>query len=55
MNLENNYKDVALDALHDLQSTIEQMKVSGELKEKDYQKYKQKADNYASRMVGYHH
>lgn len=55
MNLENNYKDLAHDALKDLQATLEQMKDSGELKEKDYLKYKQKADDYAQRMVGYHH
>lgn len=55
MNLENNYKDLARDALKDLQGTLEQMKVSGELKEKDYMKYKQKTDDYAQRMVGYHH
>ncbi len=55
MNLENNYKDLAHDALKDLQGTLEQMKGSGELKEKDYLRYKQKADDYAQRMVGYHH
>ncbi len=55
MNLENNYKDLARDALKDLQGTLEQMRGSGELKEKDYTVYKQKADDYASRMVGYHH
>ncbi|MDE5965448.1 MAG: hypothetical protein K2G89_01255 [Lachnospiraceae bacterium] len=55
INLENNYKDLAHDALKDLQDTLERMKDSGELKEKDYLKYKQKADDYARRMVGYHH
>lgn len=55
INLENNYKDLAHDALKDLQDTLERMKDGGELKEKDYLKYKQKADDYARRMVGYHH
>ena len=55
MNLENNYKDLAHDALKDLQGTIDQMHENGQLKDKDYAKYKQKADDYAQRMVGYHH
>ena len=55
MNLENNYKDLARDALKDLQATLESMKEQGELKDKDYLKYKEKADDYARRMVGYHH
>lgn len=55
INLENNYKDLAQDALKELQKTLEEYKESGELKEKDYLKYKQKADDYAMRMINYHH
>lgn len=55
MNLENNYKDLARAALKDLQSTIEDMKTSGELKEKDYAKYKKIADEYEQKMIGYKH
>lgn len=55
INLENNYKDLARDALKELQQTIEECKASGELKEKDYRKYKQTADEYAMRMLNYHH
>lgn len=55
INLENNYKDLAHDALKELQKTLEEYKQSGELKEKDYQKYKQTADTYAMRMQNYHH
>ncbi len=55
INLENNYKDLARAALKDLTETVEQMKASGELKEKDYLKYKAKVDDYAERMIGYHH
>jgi hypothetical protein len=55
MNLENNYKDLAHDALKELQSTLEEYKESGELKEKDYLKYKGIADHYAARMMNYHH
>lgn len=55
MNLENNYKDLAHSALKEFQSTLEGYKESGELKEKDYLKYKQIADTYAMRMINYHH
>lgn len=55
INLENNYKDLAHDALKELQSTLDAYKESGELKEKDYLKYKQTADHYAMRMANYHH
>lgn len=55
MNLSNNYKDLAHDALKVLQMTIEAYHDSGELKDKDYQKYKLLADSYAMRMKNYHH
>ena len=55
INLENNYKDLAHDALKELQKTLDAYKESGELKEKDYLKYKQTADHYAMRMANYHH
>ncbi len=55
INLENNYKDLAHDALKELQTALENYKESGEIKEKDYMKYKQKVDSYAMRMMNYHH
>ncbi|MBQ8147336.1 MAG: hypothetical protein IJ040_00940 [Lachnospiraceae bacterium] len=55
INLENNYKDLAHDALKELQTALENYKESGEMKEKDYMKYKQKVDSYAMRMMNYHH
>lgn len=55
INLENNYKDLARDALNELQNTLETYRESGELKEKDYLKYKDIADRYAMRMINYHH
>lgn len=55
MNLANNYKDLARDALKELQQTVEECRESGELKDKDYRKYKQIADEYAMRMMNYHH
>ena len=38
MNLANNYKDLAHDALKELDRMVEDFKASGDLKEKDYQK-----------------
>ncbi len=55
INLENNYKDLAHDALKELQGALEEYKESGELKEKDYRKYRQLTDTYAMRMQNYHH
>lgn len=55
INLENNYKDLAKDALKELQRVIEECRESGELKDKDYRKYKQIADEYAMWMMNYHH
>ena len=36
INLENNYKDLAQDALKELQTSLEGYKETGEIKEKDY-------------------
>lgn len=55
MNLANNYKDLAHDALNKLHETLEQRHDSGELKDKDYNKYKRIADDYSARMADYHH
>lgn len=55
MNLENNYKDLAHDALKKLHNTIEAYHNDGTLKDKDYIKYKRVADEYSSRMADYHH
>ncbi|MBR6224040.1 MAG: hypothetical protein IKQ71_11480 [Lachnospiraceae bacterium] len=55
MNLENNYKDLARNALKKLNEEVETMKESGELKGKDYEKIRMRVDEYAKSMVGYHH
>lgn len=55
MNLANNYKDLAHDALKKLHSTLDEYYNSGVMKEKDYNKYKKIADDYSSRMADYHH
>ncbi len=55
MNSENNYKDLARQALIDLTNTVEDLREKGELKEKDYMKVKKIVDDYTMRMKGYHH
>ena len=55
MNLANNYKDLAHDALKELDQMVEDMKQSGDLKEKDYQKMRQMVDGYKVKLSDYHH
>lgn len=55
MNLANNYKDLAHDALKKLHSTLDEYYSSGMMKEKDYNKYKKIADEYSEKMADYHH
>ena len=55
MNLENNYKDLAHDALKKLHATLDEYLKNGTLKEKDYKKYKNVADDYSKRLANYHH
>lgn len=55
VNLENNYKDLAHDALKKLHATLEENLATGRMKEKDYNKYKKIADDYSNKMANYHH
>lgn len=55
MNLENNYKDLAQDALQEYQKLLEEYRTADAIKEKDYKKYRAIADEYALRMRNYHH
>lgn len=55
VNLENNYKDLAHDALKELHMALETHLTDGTLKEKDYNKYKKIADDYSMKMKNYHH
>ena len=55
MNLENNYKDLAHDALNKLHVTLDEYLQNGTLKEKDYRKYKDVANEYSSKLADYHH
>lgn len=55
INLANNYKDLAHKALKELDLMIEEMKASGELKNKDYDKHRRIVDEYKTRLADYHH
>ena len=55
MNLANNYKDLAHDALKELDRMVEDFKASGDLKEKDYQKMRRMVDDYKRTLADYHH
>ena len=55
MNLANNYMDLAHDALKELDQMVEDLKQSGDLKEKDYQKMRQMVDGYKVKLSDYHH
>ena len=54
MNLANNYKDLAHDALKELDRMVEDFKASGDLKEKDYQKMRRMVDDYKRKLADYH-
>lgn len=53
INLENNYKDLAIGARKMAVAKLEELK--DEMKEKDYNKLKTILDDYTKRMEGYHH
>ena len=55
MNLANNYKDLAHDALKELDQMVEDLKQSGDLKENYYQKMRQIVDVYKVKLSDYHH
>ena len=55
INLENNYKDLAHDALKQLHEKLETFYQNGSIKENDYKKYKKIADDYSVQLKNYHH
>lgn len=55
INLENNYKDLAIKARKDAELKLTELKEKGELKDKDYGKLKARLDDFTKRMEGYHH
>ncbi|MDD6326842.1 MAG: hypothetical protein PUA62_00105 [Lachnospiraceae bacterium] len=55
INLENNYKDLAIGARKQAEKQLALFQEDGSLTEKDYRKLKQTLDDYTKRMEGYHH
>ncbi len=55
INLENNYKDLAINARKRAENRLEELKNSHELTDKDYSALKKQLDMYTERMKGYHH
>ena len=55
VNLENNYKDLAHDALKELDRQVTEMAASGELKGKYYEIYRNLVDDTKRRLANYHH
>lgn len=55
INLENNYKDLAISARKQAEIRLEEMRKNNELSEKEYQKWKKILDEYTQKMIGYHH
>lgn len=55
INLENNYKDLAIKAYNDAAALIETYRADKKLNDKDYEKYKQELAAFHKRMEGYSH
>lgn len=55
INLENNYKDLAISAKKEAEELLEHLHKTGELKDKYYDKYSNKLADYSKRMENYHH
>lgn len=53
--LENNYKDLAIEARKEAISLIEEYYKKGNLKEKDYMKYQKILGEYTELMKDYNH
>lgn len=55
INLENNYKDLAIGARKKAAVRLEELHSEDKLSDKDYNKLKAILDDYIKRMEGYHH
>ena len=55
LNLENNYKDLAIFARKEADAMYSQMKAEGRLKEKEALAYRKRLDDYAKKMEHYDH
>lgn len=55
INLENNYKDLAINARKKAEQRLGELEKTEALSEKDYRRFKTTLDDYTKRMEGYHH
>ena len=55
INLENNYKDLAIGARKKDAVRLEELHSEDKLSDKDYNNLKAILDDYTKRMEGYHH
>ncbi len=55
MNLENNYKDLAISAHKKVIELMEDRKHSQSLSPKDYEKYVKRLEEYSKKMEHYNH
>ncbi len=55
INLENNYKDLAITAYKKSSELIENAHQSNSIDDKAYNKYKSQLDTYSEKMKGYSH
>lgn len=55
MNLENNYKDLAIKAYKDADLMLNNYHKESKIDEKTYTKFKTRLDIFAKRMEGYSH
>lgn len=55
MYLENNYKDLAIEAQKEAITWVEESHKSGGINDKTYEKYKKVLNEYAQKMKNYNH
>lgn len=55
INLENNYKDLAISARKKTEDLLQSLHYSGELPLKYYEKYTKQLTEYTKKMGNYHH
>ncbi len=55
LNLQNNYRDLAHDALREYMLTLEKLKADNMINDKDYEKYHKIGLDYQEEMKDYHH
>lgn len=55
INLENNYKDLAISARKKAETKLADYQTQGRFKDKEYHRLKNTLDDYTTRMEGYHH